>query len=95
MGLEIRKIETVHGETPDSSPDTTEVTYELGFTTTNGGWVKFVGVPEHVVVQADENAKAAQPDAPPPPDPLPPDAASTSTVEVPTPDHAPPVDPAQ
>ena len=86
MALEIRKIETVVGETGKDAADSTETTYELGFATVNGGWVKFVSVPEHVVLQADANAKAAQPDAPPPPDPLPADPVGSAPVDAPATD---------
>jgi hypothetical protein len=43
-----------------------EVTYELGFATPSGGWVRFASVPEAVVQAAEDNAKAAaQPDTGP------------------------------
>jgi hypothetical protein len=41
-------------------PDRVEVTYEIGFATPSGGWVKMASVPEAVVQAAEDNAKAAQ-----------------------------------
>jgi hypothetical protein len=66
MAVEVRKIETAYAETPVGTPDRVEVTYQLGFTTPSGGWVRMAEVPEAVVQAAEDNAKAAaQPDTGP------------------------------
>lgn len=60
MGVEVRRIETAYAETPVGTPDRVEASYELGFATPSGGWVKMASVPEAVVQAAEDNAKAAQ-----------------------------------
>lgn len=65
MNVEVRKIETTYAETGVGQADRIEATYELGFATPNGGWVKFASVPAQVVAAADQAAAATKPPEPP------------------------------
>lgn len=59
MGVEVRRVETEVGETGVGVSNRTDVTYEIGFATPSGGWVKFMSVPETTVQLAEANAAAA------------------------------------
>jgi hypothetical protein len=59
MALEVRRVETEFGETGLAGGTRIDVTYEVGFETPSGGWVKFSSVPEATVQAAEDNAKAA------------------------------------
>jgi|SRR5215469_15534804 len=66
MALEVRRVETEFGETGQAGGTRIDVTYEVGFETPSGGWVRVSSVPEATVQAAEDNAKAAkQPDTGP------------------------------
>lgn len=89
MGVEVRRIETEVAETGLGQDNRTDVTYELGFATPSGGWVKFVSVPEATVINAEANA--AQADQPPtqPADLSPTEPADAGSTIPPAPAAAP------